>query len=431
MKYIRIKSKGIIDPKAFTLIGASSKRGDNSKIGFFGSGLKYSIAYLLRNNIEFKVFAEYQEFTFGKENTGFRDKNFDIILVNGEKTSMTTEMGIDWETWFIIREIYCNALDEGDSEIRVINTDKTEVAPIEGYTVFYIAAEPFKDVVDNWGDYFSEGRDDLVHDDGKGTKFFRTKELSVTYRKGIRCGISKLKSVFNYDCDWIEVNESRVIKSDWDFKWNLVKKICECDNSSIITQYLNRIEDCWENGLNWDSWYSSFNEKWLECLQEKVLVPKENAGFWLDLIKEAPDYYLILPDVLCKALKDRFVDKVKIIGEENGSVEGVDFRIIARNDKMNNMLIKAMEFLKKSNYEVTYPVEIGRFVNDLQLGQATKDKILLADKLFDKGMKMLITTIIEENEHLISGHGDKTRDFQTHIFERWVSSMENYTKDYL
>ena len=430
MKYIRIKSQGIIDPKAFTLIGASSKRGDNSKIGFFGSGLKYSIAYLLRNNIEFKVFSEYQEFTFAKEKTQFRDKEFDIILVNGEKTSMTTEMGMDWEAWFIIREIYCNALDEGESEVRVINTDKTEVKPMEGQTVFYIAAEQFKDVVENWGDYFTEGRDDFVAEHN-GTKFFRTKEESVTYRKGIRCGVFKAPTVFNYDCDWIKVNESRVIADDFHYKYELVKRICQCDNPIIINQFYARINDCMEKDFYWDSHAGDFNDMWLECLQNKALVPTENAGFWMDMLNENPGHYLMLPDKICKALKNRFVDKVRVVGEENGLGTEANFRPTERTDKMNNMIIKAMEFLKKANYEISYTVEVVKFVNDLQLGQALKEKIYLADKLFDKGMKQVITCLMEENEHIKSGHGDESRSFQTHIFESWVSSMETYTKEYL
>lgn len=59
-KYLRISSQGEIEEKAFTLIGASSKRGDNTKIGYFGSGLKYSIAWLLRNKIDFKIFSGYR-----------------------------------------------------------------------------------------------------------------------------------------------------------------------------------------------------------------------------------------------------------------------------------------------------------------------------------------------------------------------------------
>ena len=55
MKYLKIVNKGEIYEKAFTLIGASTKRGDDSKIGFFGSGLKYAMAVLLRNEIHFKT----------------------------------------------------------------------------------------------------------------------------------------------------------------------------------------------------------------------------------------------------------------------------------------------------------------------------------------------------------------------------------------
>lgn len=55
-KFLEIKSKGKIDVQAFSLIGASSKRNDNSKIGMYGSGNKYAISTLLRKEIENAVF---------------------------------------------------------------------------------------------------------------------------------------------------------------------------------------------------------------------------------------------------------------------------------------------------------------------------------------------------------------------------------------
>lgn len=48
--YLKIENEGTVPVEAFTLIGASSKRDDSSKIGMFGSGNKYALAYLLRNN---------------------------------------------------------------------------------------------------------------------------------------------------------------------------------------------------------------------------------------------------------------------------------------------------------------------------------------------------------------------------------------------
>jgi len=168
-KFIKIQSKGVIDTQAFYLLGASSKRDDNSKIGFFGSGLKYSIAYLLRNNIEFKVFTDYKEVRFSTQKVNFREKEFDVIKVDDKETSMTTEMGIDWEPWFVIREIYCNAIDEGDSKISIVKqkvSDTDKCIPIEGKTVFYIKiTDDFQSIVDNWSNYFSDERKDVLDSD--------------------------------------------------------------------------------------------------------------------------------------------------------------------------------------------------------------------------------------------------------------------------
>ena len=72
-QYLEIKSSGEIDIQAFTLIGASTKKGDNSKIGMYGSGNKYSIATLLNQNINFKVFSCLDEIVFTTKNQTFRD----------------------------------------------------------------------------------------------------------------------------------------------------------------------------------------------------------------------------------------------------------------------------------------------------------------------------------------------------------------------
>lgn len=105
MNYLKISNKGILDVEALTLLGASSKRGDNTKIGQYGSGNKYSLAYLLRNNYEVTIMAgNFQVFLTTKRKK-FRDKEFDIILVDGRETSITTEFGKDWNLGQAIREL--------------------------------------------------------------------------------------------------------------------------------------------------------------------------------------------------------------------------------------------------------------------------------------------------------------------------------------
>src|SRR6478672_7382653 len=117
MKSILIENNGEVDVLAFTLMGASSKREQEGKIGFFGSGNKYAIANLLRRGIAFKIFSGESEIAVTTENQTYREKEFKRIQFEKDgqvfPTSITTDMGPKWETWFIIRELYCNALDEG------------------------------------------------------------------------------------------------------------------------------------------------------------------------------------------------------------------------------------------------------------------------------------------------------------------------------
>lgn len=107
-----------------TSMGDSSKRGDDSKIGAFDSGLKYAIALLLRDDvgIEISVFdqgGEENNFTF-KTITVFDEstsKNKELIAVkklNGEETitGFAKNLGYNWEVWMAYREIMSNVLDE-------------------------------------------------------------------------------------------------------------------------------------------------------------------------------------------------------------------------------------------------------------------------------------------------------------------------------
>lgn len=105
-KYILIQNDGEIESNSFELIGASTKRNDTTKIGFFGSGLKYSIAYMIRNDIGFRIFSGEQELCFSTIPEKLKDQTFDRICINGKPTSYTTTMGPTWtEDWLILREL--------------------------------------------------------------------------------------------------------------------------------------------------------------------------------------------------------------------------------------------------------------------------------------------------------------------------------------
>jgi hypothetical protein len=55
MKYLKIQNNGELDIRLVALMGGTTKANDLYKIGQFGTGLKYTLAYLFRNNIDFKI----------------------------------------------------------------------------------------------------------------------------------------------------------------------------------------------------------------------------------------------------------------------------------------------------------------------------------------------------------------------------------------
>ncbi len=159
-RYILIQNDGEIETNSFELIGASTKRGETGKIGFFGSGLKYSIAYMMRNKIDFKVFSGEQELKFTTIPESLKDQSFDRICINWKPTSYTVTMGPTWkEDWFVLREVYCNAIDEGTCQL----IKETEIVqPSSGKTRIYIElTDELRKVSTSWDNYFSDERTPL------------------------------------------------------------------------------------------------------------------------------------------------------------------------------------------------------------------------------------------------------------------------------
>ena len=434
MKTIKITSYGEIDIRAFSKMGASSKRQDDSKIGMFGSGLKYSLAFLLRNKIPFRVFSGYREVKFTTQEDTFRGAIINNIFINGRETDLTTDMGMDWQHWFVIREIFCNALDESDGKIEIKNINLENAKPIEDYTTFYIQCdEKFTEIINNWHLYFSDKRKDYLYiNEDKTDKIFLGGDSVLIYRKGIRCFyLEKQKSIFSYDMSWIEINESRIIADEWNTKYKICNFLKSINDTSIINTILCNVNDYWEKTFYWASSFN-FSDEWLQVIGERILVPFENAGFWDEevkiLLKEKK--CIVLPHEMINGLKNSFGEKVKIIGETEGGKS--DAKILNELTKRQNFLIEeAKSFLNLIEYKIEYPIKVVRFSKSNQLGQAINETILLSEKLFDMGTREIVSTIIEENEHLKTGYFDETRSFQTHLINLLISSFEDKLGKYL
>lgn len=422
MKYIRIKNKGCINPKALHLVGASTKRNDDSKIGQFGSGNKFAMAYLLRNDYQLLVTSgnDYIEISTQKET--FRDQEFDIIYVDGEKTSITTEMGKDWMFWQAIREIYCNALDEGGCTMDFVQ----EVVPNETETHFYI--ENKKDVtpfIQNFDNYFATNKKVLFECE-YGRILEKSGDTANVFRKGIRCLNTNKSSVYDYDFKNVEIDENRLMKYDWmlgKMIWNLVYR---CDNEEVIKTILHQCEntDLIEGYISDfstpDSSYIS--DVFRKVLKETNVAPRGYAGL---LKPDEVHNHIILPNELFKSVRG-VVEEENVGDKFKVTRKGAMFRIIEEGEDLlkDYVLKQALDFLKECQFEMPYDIKVVIFDDKNVLGAAYDGEILLSEICLEKGVSEVVTTILEEYVHLKYDVKDETRDFQTAMLTEFTSYMK-------
>lgn len=206
-RYLKIQNKGLLNTEFFYLMGVSTKANDDTKIGEHGTGLKYAIAYFLRAGIDIRLFVGRKEIKLEVKNypmAGMDD--IPMIYVGGKRTPISTSYGKQWEMWQAIREIYCNALDEGVVEL---DFNAEWVGGVPDTTTFYIDEEAIKDVIAKWSHYFTDN-EPLFENDLFAILPQSVDKMLRIYKQGILIMESDYKeSLFNYDFKDAKLNELR------------------------------------------------------------------------------------------------------------------------------------------------------------------------------------------------------------------------------
>lgn len=425
MKYLKIKSKGCIEPEAFILMGASTKRGDENSIGFFGSGAKYSLSALCRKKIAFKVFSGEEEIVFTTKESVFRGASFDVIQVNGKDTSLTTTMGgDDWNDSFsYIREIYSNALDEDENAVLEIVEN-----PIgeEGYTCYFIEyTEDVKKFYENMDNYFCSKRKDVLFSNDIGSVYTATDKETRIFRKGIVVYHDpKLKAHYNYNSPNLKINEARTLSDNWEARYRAARIWEKCNDENLIREFIYNIEGgnagSFEHKMAWGS-YLSLSQSWVNVVSTMKFVGVEHKELF---DKSEIKGRIALPFEFLKAIRTSYKD-LDVLGM---SVSSEEIFVEVKNPSqiLQDKVIDAMGVLYETDYthRLTDPViKYVKFENKKVLGMAHNEEILLSTKLDASSVAEIAKVIIEENEHNLTGYYDKTREFQDHLFNLFYDQL--------
>lgn len=399
-----IKNKGEVEHGALTLLGATSKEGDDTKIGFFGSGNKYAMATLLRKGIPFRIWSGLHEVVVTTQDIPFRGEVYKQILVDGIPTSLTTRMGPNWEVWFAIREFICNAIDEGDYSLSL-----GSVEPEEGYT--FIAIEETPEVLD----FYSNIHRYILMDETLATVATAYGQISIhpkqknlnVYRKGISViSSNSWTSLYSYDFDNLNINESRVYSSEYELKRNMAAFYSATDDLDLVRQVLNA------NGYEKDLYWSGpFSDAWLEVLKDHPICER---SYLLRMPPEDRLGVISVNDSLFSALQSYF-DSLDYLGLES------DCGWIRDENPAGSLLAEVQKKVSELAYlghEITSPIYLGTFKGQQIMAAYSEGEIRLSkDYLADD----LLLTIFEEHYHSL-GYRDGSRSFELFLMKELIES---------
>lgn len=397
MNYLKIVNKGLIEPEDITLVGSSTKRGDSSKIGEYGSGNKFALAWMMRNDCKPFLFRGKEEIKIDTEFVLHRDNPVEVITVGGEKTSITTHMGPKWKAWMSIRELVSNAIDEDpDYKLQSVwNPESFE--GIEGSTVWYIPMNnDLATVLQSFDDYFSFERKPYF-ENSAGKLFYKTKESTLNiYRKGIRCYDSDKLSHIDFDFNDIDINESRVT-SHGSYSIAITNFVAAGITPKVLKMLLQQ-----QTVINSYTLPNKPNENLLECL--KVLI-EEGEELTCPAISELGGKFftlnatLFIPNKWYKELqKEGLVRNVFESFNSNFNFIRTDnFDIKKLKYYLGNMNIKDVE-IRAGKLDYTTTVENGvLYVNDAcTMKQVLPDAVL---NLVRSSSKLILTATEFDQEN--------------------------------
>jgi len=440
MKYLLIQNQGLIDPLDLSLMGASPKRDDHSKIGYFGSGNKYALATLLTHKIPFRIFSGMNEIHVKTRPIERKGKTFDQIYMEMQEivieTSLTTQMGPQWKPWYAVREVYCNAIDEGNQQV-IPMTDT--VQPADGMTRFYIGiTEEIEPVIANWHKYFSSDRFDTFEELPGLKLFFKLDKGLRIYRKGVLVyEDDQMDALFDYDLAEAEIDETRTLKSIYNAKWSIEKIIDTKGSVELLRRILKNIhistiekKRIIERDMDFGYFASENKSNWAEAMKGFNFINESVAGRYQDA--QEHDNTLILPSSIINRLVDNVTEDVTTFGVPRKGMR-YPFKPVTIDDMQSAMIEECIAFLDKAGLDFNgLNIQVVEFDNYAVRGTTDMLKSIYIGKgALEAGKRSVAEVLLEEWFHIESKMGDETRAFQNYILNKVLLEYEKRLCIYL
>lgn len=396
------KNPTAVDIRAVKTMGVNVKETENP-IGYFGTGLKYAIAVLLREKQKVRIFSGLDEFVFNSREVEIRGEKFNIVTLEYneqvEELGYTTDLGKKWKLWCAYRELYSNCIDEG-GDIFISALDPT---PQEDVTFVIIEGSDFLQTHYDRGEFILDRSTRKMISCTDLAEVYAEESTHVFYR-GISVGYLPTggRAAFTYNIlRPITLTEDRTYEYGWQIKEMIGQIGLNNSNRSFVKKFVNPPKDTFEGKTDFD-WYG---------------------------VKLSPEAAEVVGQELREGASEINSSIEKLYKEQVR--EQIEIEVLVLDSFRLEQLHIAIQFSRKIGYPVDdYPIVPVRTLGEGIYGRADDDnsesKILVSEKSFLDGTKILAATLIEEYIHLRYKYDDLSHALQDHLFQKLVSLGEQY-----
>jgi hypothetical protein len=424
-------------------LGLSTKRDDDSKIGQFGSGIKYAPILSLRKGIEFVFVGFDEDGQYQLKYTTKSVRGIEVVYYDyGNEqipSSFTVDAGkLSWEDEFqIYREVVSNAKDGADNDPKlwgIESVDKISFNPGE-FSIFIQATDAIMEVYKMHDYYYCDKTEVYYTCKYSDISVMKNQNNNTAvYCKSVLSYDNDTPSFFYYNGKHFKLNEERRLAAYYTVTYDIAKVICSMDNEFAINQVLTKIIG--ENPIDYSSdefWsfsegcfeFNKVNEAWKRKFVDKygekaVLINQIESAYPTVSLKIKELGYIpitCLSNNLYTILNRSGVNTVdKIAGQE------LQYDLDYNYEEYPNFLraLKIAEHFEPGLKMMNKRVALFQAESQTLLGltintdKPRSERQILVSKTHaeSSSIESIIGTIIHEYDHYETGIGDNNIEFR-------------------
>lgn len=383
---IFFQNNGAIDLDVIRTMGVSVKTSDNP-IGYFGTGLKFAIATLLRTGHKITLDTGGELYEFRTVTKKIRGQDFEMIYMGDEQLAFTTDLGKNWHVWQAYREFHSNTIDERG----YIGRNPKDLDA--NSTTFMISGQEIEDVFDIRYEIFLASEPSWVVD---GLEIHRG-ETNFLYYRGVRVGQMPKKTAFTYNFTMpMKLTEDRTLESMYDAMWKIGNRLPMVPDPEFARRILNPDYDGIESEADFTNCYSPSEE-------------------FLNVIEAYKDHAKLNKNAKALLKEHRKAS----VSREAAQLSMAEIMTVQ----------EALEMLPPLNCNVKYEDII--FVENLGIGVeglCEDFQIYITRAAVAKGSNWVASVVYEEWIHKQFGFADKSLGMQQFLFDKIFQLVKELKK---